>query len=135
MNTENVKKQKIKQKKILSRTDIWLSDPETQDFPAAVDYLELLMPTKEAQAIADELKKAKTILKKSKDILRASKLTLLPKKNIHVQKNINKIKNKKKLSPILLVRGKDGLIIADGYHRMCCCYYLTEDLEIPCRLV
>ncbi|WP_294273197.1 hypothetical protein [uncultured Chryseobacterium sp.] len=52
-----------------------------------------------------------------------------------MKENLKKVKNKKKLSPILLVRGKERLIIADGYHRLCCSYYLTEDLEVPCRLV
>lgn len=127
-----------KQKKVqsfLKKNDIWLPEPEDHDFPAAVDYLELLYEPKEAQAYADKLKKAKTISKKSKDILRASKLPLLPIDNIHVQENLKKIKAKKKLSPILLVRKEAGLIIADGYHRMCSAYYLTEDLDIPCRLI
>src|SRR5260221_8426462 len=39
-----------------------------------------------------------------------------------------------KLSPVLLVVGKP-LIIADGYHRVCALHALSEDLDIPCRLV
>ena len=39
------------------------------------------------------------------------------------------------LSPILLVRSENKLIIADGYHRLCAIYYLSEDLEVPCRIV
>lgn len=119
----------------LTRDNIWLKEPEDHDFPAAQDYLELLFDPNEAQEIVMELKKANTIMKKSKDILRASKLTLLPETNIHVKENLKKVEKNKKLSPILLVRGKNELIIADGYHRLCCSYYLTEDLEVPCRLV
>jgi len=55
--------------------------------------------------------------------------------NRHVQENFKKIKANKKLSPILLVRSANELIIADGYHRLCCSYYLTEDLDVPCRLI
>ena len=122
-------------KEKINRDDIWLKEPEAHDFPAAFDYLELLFEPEIANNFTEKLKQAKTIHKKSKDIFRASKLPLLPKDNIHVKENFKKIKNNKKLSPILLVRGKESLIIADGYHRLCCSYYLTEDLEVPCRLV
>lgn len=120
---------------VLTKDNIWLKEPEEHDFPAAQDYLELLFVSDHAQKIVEELKKAPTIIKKSKDILRASKLALLPETNIHVKENLKKVQKNKKLSPILLVRGQNELIIADGYHRLCCSYYLTEDLEVPCRLV
>ncbi|ASE61948.1 hypothetical protein H3Z85_22525 [Chryseobacterium indologenes] len=122
-------------KDTLTRDKLWLQEPEDHDFPAAQDYLELLFDPEEAKAIVERLKKATTITKKSKDILRASKLDLLPETNIHVKENLKKVEKSKKLSPILLVRGQQELIIADGYHRLCCSYYLTEDLEVPCRLV
>ena len=44
-------------------------------------------------------------------------------------------KKGKKLSPLLLIRSNGKLVIADGYHRICASYYLSEDLEVPCRLV
>ena len=122
-------------KKNTPKADIWLKEPEEHDFPAAQVYLELLFVPDEAKKIVAKLKKAPTIKKKSKDILRASKLALLPETNIHVKENLKKVEKNKKLSPILLVRGQNELIIADGYHRLCCSYYLTEDLEVPCRLV
>lgn len=114
--------------------DVWLQDPEEHDYPAAVDYLELVVTREKAETWSNELKGVSTIKKKAKDILRASRLPLLPKDNVHVKKNIKKVKNGEKLSPVLLVR-HDSLIIADGYHRVCAIYYLSEDLEIPCRLV
>lgn len=119
----------------LTKDNIWLKEPEDHDFPAAQDYLELLFPPGEAQKMVEKLKAAPTLIKKSKDILRASKLSLLPETNIHVKENLKKVEKNKKLSPILLVRGKNELIIADGYHRLCSSYYLTEDLEVPCRLI
>ncbi|CAI9685327.1 hypothetical protein HZQ11_08570 [Elizabethkingia anophelis] len=122
-------------KKNTPKADIWLEEPEEHDYPAAQDYLELLFVPDEVQKIIAKLKKAPTIKKKSKDILRASKLALLPETNIHVKENLKKVEKNKKLSPILLVRGQNELIIADGYHRLCSSYYLTEDLDVPCRLV
>ena len=112
----------------------WLPEPEKHDFPAAQDYLELLFPAPKAKMLAAGLRKATTIQKKAKDILRASNLPLLPQENRHVKENLKKVKKGLKLSPILLVSGQP-LIIADGYHRLCAIYYLSEDLMIPCRLI
>lgn len=116
------------------KNKIWLNDPESHDFSAAADFLSLLYPEAIANQIAERLKNAATIKKKAKDILRASDLSLLPQTNFHVREDMRKVKRGKKLSPILLVR--DGkLIIADGYHRVCSIYYLSEDLEVPCRII
>lgn len=120
---------------IKNSKNIFLPEPEEHDYPAALDFLELLYPRSEAVKKVAQLKKAKTVIKKAKDIFRASGLPLLPKGNIHVRKNLDKFKEKHQLSPILLVRGHEKLIIADGYHRLCASYYLTEDLEVACRLV
>lgn len=115
------------------KNKIWLNDPEPHDFSAAADYLSLLFPEAIANKIAERLQNTPTIKKKAKDILRASELSLLPQTNFHVREDMRKVKRGKKLSPILLVR--DGkLIIADGYHRVCSIYYLSEDLEVPCRI-
>jgi hypothetical protein len=117
----------------------WLDVPEDHDYDAAADYLSLLG---EADAIArtvDALRAADTSLRKAKDILRAARLTLLPATNPRVKAVLGKIDAGKKLSPILLVRGKavDGvaLEIADGYHRVCASYLTDENAPIPCRLV
>jgi len=115
------------------KNKFWSTDPEEHDFPAALDFLTLLYPHTQAVDIVDRLRKAETIRKKAKDILRASGLPLLPKDNIHVKEDLQKVKNGKKLSPILLVRD-DKLVIADGYHRVCSIYYLSEDIEVPCRI-
>jgi disulfide oxidoreductase YuzD len=112
---------------------IWLSDPEEHDFPAAEDYLTLLFPPEETAKIVLQLKNNKTAVKKAKDILRASRLELLPKDNVHVRADLKKVKDGQKLSPVLLVRDRN-LVIADGYHRVCAIYYLSEDQEVPCRI-
>ncbi|WP_300672675.1 hypothetical protein [Soonwooa sp.] len=125
----------MKQPTKQSMENIWLKEPEDHDFPAAQDYLELIYEPTEAAKLSKKLRAAKTIVKKSKDIFRASGLHILPADNKHIQANIQKIVLRKKLSPILLVRDNGRVVIADGYHRLCCSYYLTEDLDVPCRLV
>lgn len=120
---------------------IWLKKPEKHDYPAAKDYLELLYNKKLVKCIIEKLRSAKMVNKKAKDILRASKLPLLTQDNVHIKNNMDKVANGEKLSPVLLVRGNQvsyddsDLIIADGYHRVCAIYYLSEDFNIPCKLV
>ena len=116
------------------KNKIWLLEPEEHDFPAAADYLDLLYNETLVKDIIERLRSSPTIRKKAKDILRASQLSLLRKNNIHVKEDLQKVKRGQKLSPILLVRDNGKLIIADGYHRACSIYYLSEDLEIPCRI-
>jgi hypothetical protein len=113
--------------------DIWITEPEEHDFPAALDFLDLLFSRPLAEEMVARLRARQTVMKKAKDILRASELPLLPKDNIHVKNNLQKVKNGKKLSPILLIRDSK-LLIADGYHRLCSIYYLSEDLQVPCRI-
>ena len=113
----------------------WLKEPQKHDFPAAADYLELLFDEPHVKELVEKLKAANTISKKAKDILRASQLPLLPRENSHVRENLQKVKKGNKMSPILLVRHEVKLHIADGYHRLCAIYYLSEDEAIPCRLV
>lgn len=119
----------------LKHEKIWMKDPEEHNFPAAQDYLELLYSKDRSAFLVNRLRQEPTIKKKAKDILRASRLPLLKKSNIHVKSNLKKVKNGEFLSPVLLVRNNTRLVIADGYHRVCAIYYLSEDLDIPCRLV
>lgn len=117
----------------------WLVDPEDHDYAAAADYLSLISEADAVTRTVDALKGADTVLRKAKDILRAARLDLLPATNLRVRGDLAKIDAGKKLSPILLVRGKalDGvaLEIADGYHRVCASYLTDENTPIPCRLV
>jgi hypothetical protein len=126
-----------KTRKALPET--WKSVPDAHDFPAAANYLSLLVPDALATELADQLRRAETEHFKAKDLLRASRLALLPASNAHVAADLKKVTRGEQLSPVLLVRGRamDGiaLIIADGYHRICASYSLNENAEIPCRLV
>ena len=115
----------------------WLSEPEKQDYVAAVSYLSLIFDETQAKLFADKLKKVDVVEFKSKDIFRASSLSLLGISNKHVNSDIKKIQNEISLSPILLVRNsKNGkVIIADGYHRLCAVYSQDEDALIPCKII
>ena len=117
----------------------WKNEPDAHDFPAAMDYLTLLFPEQTAASLVDSLKVVEKLDRKAKDLLRASRLTLLPSDNPHVATDLKKVSVGQRLSPVLLVRGQAergvGLLVADGYHRICASYHLDEDSDIPCRLV
>jgi hypothetical protein len=117
----------------------WQEEPEEHDFPAAADYLSLVAPAKEVATVVEALQAAETIHRKAKDLLRASRLGLLPADNVHVKKDLDKVKEGKRLSPVLLVRGRGDkgmpLTVADGYHRICASHHIDEDADVPCRLV
>jgi hypothetical protein len=117
----------------------WKDAPDDHDYPAAADYLSLLMAQKMADQLVRRLRVTTLVHKKAKDLLRASALPELPLDNVHVIKDLEKVKKGELLSPVLLVRGRlDAhvpLTVADGYHRICASYHLDEDADIPCRIV
>ena len=117
----------------------WKDEPDQHDYPAAASYLALVADPATADVLVEGLRSAPIEHHKAKDILRASGLPDLPLENVHVAKDVAKIKADKALSPVLLVRGDIHrgypLQIADGYHRVCASYHLDEDTDIPCRLV
>jgi hypothetical protein len=83
----------------------WLPQPEDQDYPGAADYLSLLESDDVVATIVASLMTAPIQHRKAKDILRAAGLVLLPEDNAHVASDLKKIKEDKKLSPILMVKG------------------------------
>jgi hypothetical protein len=122
----------------MSTTEIkWLAEPEEHDYPAALSYLCLLHDERAAAALVDKLRQAPMGGFKAKDIFRASSLSLLGISNARVERDRQKIKSGKALSPLLLVRDtiNGKVIIADGYHRLCAVYSFDEDILIPCRIV
>jgi hypothetical protein len=117
----------------------WGTEPEDHDYPAASDYLSLIMSASEVRRLTAALRSAPIETRKAKDLLRASGLALLPMENAHVSTDLSKVADGKKLSPVLLVRGdvRHGvpLQVADGYHRICASYHIDENADIPCHIV
>lgn len=116
----------------------WKEEPDDHDYPAAEDYLSLLVSPSKAKQLVRGLRAAPLVRRKAKDLLRASRLPVLPPDNLHVARDLKKVKDGKGLSPVLLVRGQltsdVALTVADGYHRICASYHLDEDADIPCRV-
>jgi hypothetical protein len=129
---------RVAKKKKQEQHSLWKTEPDEHDYPAAYDYLTLLITEKQAKAAVAGLRRATISHRKAKDILRASALQLLSTDSEHVAKDIKKVEMGILLSPVLLVRGglasTRPLIVADGYHRICASHHLDENLDIPCRI-
>jgi len=116
---------------------LWLQAPEDKDYPAAESYLNLTLDPAQAKSLVSKLRQAPVQTFKAKDIFRASGHSLLGVSNGHVERDIRKIKDGEKLSPLLLVRdaAHGKVTVADGYHRLCAVYSFDEDADIPCKIV
>src|SRR5580704_10467494 len=118
--------------------EIWKDDPDEHDFPAASDYLTLVLSESAAAVVVGRLRSAGTVRRKAKDLMRSSRLPLLLADNIEVARDLKKVARGEPLSPVLLLRGEATrglpLTVADGYHRICASYHLDEDADIPCRI-
>ena len=115
----------------------WFAEPEAHNYPAAESYLSLIYPVSGARRLVRRLRDAKVSTFKAKDIFRASGHSLLGVSNAHVERDRSKIREGRKLSPLLLVRdpARGKVIVADGYHRLCAVYSFDETAEIPCKIV
>lgn len=116
----------------------WAADPAKHDYPSAGNYLSLLADEHLTGDLVDRLEKAPTVYHRANDILRAANLALLPLDDFRVEADLRKIVEGEILSPVLIIRG-DILrgyptTIADGYHRVCASYHLSEGTYIPCRI-
>jgi hypothetical protein len=117
----------------------WSTAPSAHDYPAAGSYLRLIADAGLVEVLVALLSQAPTVQQQAKDILRAARLPLLPADDPEVARDLKKVAKATPLSPVLLIRGDLGsgrpLQIADGYHRVCASYHLSEDTAIPCRVV
>lgn len=112
----------------------WMDEPESHDYTAALSYLSLYFPLEKAGEFVHALHAAPVEQWKAKDIIRASGLAVLDKHNSHIEHNFRRIAEGKKLSPILLVRTPDRVLIVDGFHRACTIYHYDEDQPIPAKI-
>ncbi len=70
----------------------WKDQPDDHDYPAAADYLSLLVSPAAAKQLAARLRRAPIIHRKAKDLLRASRLPVLTDDNPHVANDLKKVR-------------------------------------------
>lgn len=112
----------------------WKKDVAEHDYPAALNYLTLRYDAKEAAKIVAGFREAKVTKRRANDILRAARLDPAPMNDPGVLKDIMKIAQGEKLSPVLVVNLVQGVDIADGYHRVSLAWWLDPFTEVPLRL-
>jgi hypothetical protein len=115
-------------------TPRWLDDVAEHDFEAAFEYLSLRLSMPEADVIVGRLRNAELTSRRVNDILRACGYTSLTLEDPGVQREEDKVSDKKRLSPILVVSFDFGGEIADGFHRACYAYNVNPYMEVPLRM-
>jgi hypothetical protein len=112
----------------------WLDDVADHDYAAAEAYLSLKLDPDAADKVVKRLRKATLTRRRANDILRAAGLIAAPLDDPGVMKDLIKIIEGKRLSPVLLISGETHADIADGYHRVSLVYRLDPYGEIPLKL-
>ncbi len=112
----------------------WLKDVVDHDYEAAYNYLTLKFDAKSAGEKVDRMKKGDLTKRRANDILRATGLTPLPLTDPGVRRDLLKVLNGEKLSPVLVCDQKPGADIADGYHRVSLAYNVDPFMSVPMRL-
>jgi hypothetical protein len=112
----------------------WLDDVADHDYAAAQAYLSLKLGAKAAEKVAARLRGAAITTRRANDILRAARLDPAPLDDPGVLKDLNKVIEGKRLSPVLLVSGEAGADVADGYHRVSLVYRIDPFGEVPLKI-
>jgi hypothetical protein len=112
----------------------WLEDVAEHDYAAALAYLSLRLDEQRASKLISRLRKAALTTRRANDILRAAGLDPAPLDDPGVIKDLIKVIEGQKLSPVLLIRDADRADIADGFHRVSLVYRIDPYGEVPLRL-
>ena len=120
---------------VKSTVDInWAAEVADHDYAAAEAYLSLKLSEDAVAKAVQRLRKAALTARRANDILRAAGLTPAPLDDPGVMKDLIKAIEGKRLSPVLVLSGKKGADIADGFHRVSLVYQLDPYSEVPLKL-
>ena len=112
----------------------WAAEVAEHDYAAAEAYLSLKLDNDAVAKAAARLRKAKLSTRRANDILRAAGLTAAPLDDPGVMEDLVKAIEGVPLSPVLVLGGKHGADIADGFHRVSLVYRLDPYSEVPLKL-
>lgn len=112
----------------------WLDDVAVHDYAAAEAYLSLKLDSDAVSKALKRLRKAFLTRRRANDILRAAGLTAAPLDDPGVMKDLIKVLEGQRLSPVLVVSGRVSADIADGYHRVSLVYRIDPYGEVPLKL-
>jgi hypothetical protein len=112
----------------------WRPDVADHDYDAAAAYLSLKFEQEAVHKAVKRLRKASLTKRRANDILRAAGLTAAPLDDPGVIKDLIKVIEGKRLSPVLVVSAEGGADIADGYHRVSLVYRVDPYGEVPLKI-
>jgi hypothetical protein len=118
----------------MSKSVKWRKKPEKEDYPAAQAYLSLAFNQAVATRLVKKLRRAKVKKMPARDILRAAHTPMAEVKAFDWASQRRDIKKGRRFSPILLICGGhsdgEGLVIADGFHRLCAAFAADQDAVV-----
>jgi hypothetical protein len=112
----------------------WLDHVADHDYAAAEAYLSLKLDKAAVAKSIARLRKAPIAQRRANDILRAAGATPAPLDDPGVMKDLIKVIEGKRLSPVLVISGPNGADIADGFHRVSLAYRIDPYEELPLKL-
>ncbi|HEX8977513.1 MAG TPA: hypothetical protein VF781_13465 [Solirubrobacteraceae bacterium] len=112
----------------------WAGHVADHDYAAAAAYLSLKLDEDAVAKAVQRLRKAELTTRRANDILRAAGLTAAALDDPGVMKDLVKAVEGQDLSPVLVLSGKKGADIADGYHRVSLVYRLDPYGPVPLKL-
>lgn len=112
----------------------WLDDVQKHDYAAAEAYLSLKLDKTAVGKTITRLRKAPLTTRRANDILRAAGVSPAPLDDPGVMKDLIKVIEGERLSPVLVIYTDNGADIADGFHRVSLVYRIDPYQEIPLKL-
>jgi hypothetical protein len=112
----------------------WAPEVAKHDYAAAEAYLSIKLADDKVAKIVARLRDAPLTTRRANDILRAAGLTAAPLDDPGVMKDLIKVVEGKPISPVLVISGKRGADIADGYHRVSLVYRIDPFADVPLKL-
>jgi hypothetical protein len=112
----------------------WADAVADHDYTAAEAYLSLKLNDDDVAKAVRHLRKAALTTRRANDILRAAGLTAAPLDDPGVMKDLIKAIEGERLSPVLVLSGKQGADIADGFHRVSLVYRLDPYAAVPLKI-
>jgi hypothetical protein len=112
----------------------WLAEVAEHDYAAAEAYLSIKLDQDLVAKAVARLRKAPLTTRRANDILRAAGLTPAPMDDPGVMKDLIKVVEQRRLSPVLVIRDRNGADIADGYHRVSLVYRIDPYGVVPVKL-
>ena len=112
----------------------WRQAVAEHDYAAATAYLSLKLGDDDVEKAVQRLRDAKLTSRRANDILRAAGLSPAPLDDPGVMKDLIKAVEGEELSPVLVLSGKRGSDIADGFHRVSLVYRLDPYAVVPLKI-